>query len=78
MPHNSLEPHEDKLQPEPGHREHEDHVREGEAKPRGEVDHVPVLWEEPSDNMRCLVSELDRVCGGGSEQVTELTDSSAP
>lgn len=75
---NSLEPHEDKLQPEPGQREHEDHVGEGEAKPRGEVDHIAVLWKEPLDNMERLMSELDRVCEGGAEQMTELTGSSAP
>lgn len=75
---NSLEPHEDKLEPEPGQCEHEDHVGEGEAKPRGEVDHVPVLWEEPLEDTGRLVNKLDGVCGRGAEQTTELTGSSGP
>lgn len=75
---NSLEPHEDKLEPEPGQREHEDHVGEGEAKPRGKVDHVSVLWEEPSGDTGRLVNKLDRVCGRGAEQTMELTGSSGP
>lgn len=30
---NSLESHENKLQPKPGQRQHDDHVWEGEAEP---------------------------------------------
>lgn len=41
-----LESHEDKLQPEPGQCEHEDHVGEGEAKPGGKVDHISIFWKE--------------------------------
>lgn len=76
--HSSLEPHEDKLQPEPGQREHEDHVGKGKAKPRGEVDHVPVLWEEPWEDTGHLVNKVHSVCGHGAEQTMELTGSSAP
>lgn len=62
---NSLEPHEDKLQPEPGQREHEDHIGEGKTKPRGKVDHIPVLWKEPSNDRRHRMNELDGVCAIG-------------
>lgn len=43
----SLESHEDELEPEPGHGQHEDHVREGETKPGGEIDDIAVLRKEP-------------------------------
>lgn len=43
---NSLESHEDKLQPKPGQCEHEDHVREGKAEPGGKVNHISVLRKE--------------------------------
>lgn len=43
---NSLKAQKHELQPEPGQRQHEDHVGEGEAEPAGKVDHATVVWEE--------------------------------
>lgn len=47
---NSLEPHEDKLQPKPGQCEHEDHVGEGKAEPGGKVNHISILRKESKEN----------------------------
>lgn len=43
---NSLESHENKLQPKPGQRQHDDHVWEGEAEPGSKVDDISVLRKE--------------------------------
>lgn len=46
---NSLESHEDKLQPKPGHCEHKDHIWEGKAKPGGKVNHIAVFRKQSNE-----------------------------
>lgn len=53
---NSLETHEDKLQPKPGQGEHEDHVGEGEAEPGGKVNHIAILRKKPQENRKWKLS----------------------
>lgn len=79
---NSLESHENKLQPEPGQREHDDHVWEGKAKPGGKVDHVSILRKQSEQySKREWNMLLDKIVNIGvllwNEKKT-LTGSSGP
>ena len=56
---------ENTLQPKPGRQEHNDHVREGKAKPGGKVNDIWVVLEEPEDRVqdfRQIKIEKDLEC----------------
>lgn len=51
----SLESHENKLQPKPGQRQHDDHVWEGETEPGSKVDDISVLRKKSRENRKSSI-----------------------
>lgn len=54
---NSLESHENKLQPKPGQSQHDDHVWEGKAEPGSKVDDISVLRKKSEKNSESLIGQ---------------------
>lgn len=73
----SLESHENKLQPKPGQRQHDDHVWEGETEPGSKVDDISILRKKSRESSESSIGRDKQAVtvemGGGA-----LTGSSVP